>query len=568
MAFATTPSQTIGPFFSILLPLGSNQLVEAGSEGAVTIQGFVLDGDGAPVGDALVEIWQAGPDGFYNHPADYRRHEGAGFIGYGRCLTAADGGFSFTTIQPGSVPGFDERMQAPHISVGIFARGLLKRLATRIYFPGEASRECGRSRYSTPSTKLVGRPSSPNPRVMAAFASISASVASKRPCSLTSDSFLGGMFTSPEIEEATSERAWLQAMLDVEAALARANGAAGFIPSDAVTTIVAACDAGQYDASSMRAGAIASATPVVPLVEAVRVHVGPVAAPFVHHGATSQDIVDSAMMLIARRALSVILADLDRAASCLVALAREHRETPMLARTLLQPALPITFGLKCANWLDALLDGRDGLVTVRDERLAAQFGGPAGTLASLGTDGPRVAELLAADLGLCAPPIPWHTNRSRIIDLATALAVTAGASGKIAGDALLLAQAEVGEVTAGSGPSSSMPHKRNPAAAVLTSAAAKHATGYAAMLLGLQVHEYERAAGTWQAEWQPMTLLLRATGGAVHNLATLVDQLEPHPAAMLRNLRAAGVPGSDRLDNMGSVTVFIDRALARYEVTA
>ena len=137
MTLPTTPSQTIGPFFSIMLPLGSNHLVEPGTPGAITIEGKVIDGEGAPVGDALIEIWQANPDGIYAHPDDDRYAREGDFNGFGRCLTAADGSFSFTTLKPGPVPGFDERVQAPHISVGVFARGLLKRLATRIYFPDE-----------------------------------------------------------------------------------------------------------------------------------------------------------------------------------------------------------------------------------------------------------------------------------------------------------------------------------------------------------------------------------------------------------------------------------------------
>jgi len=376
------------------------------------------------------------------------------------------------------------------------------------------------------------------------------------------------MFTSPEVEEATSERAWLQATLDVEEALTRANGAVGAIPAEVVTSIVAACDAGYYDPAAMREAAVAAATPVVPLVEALRIKAGSDAGPFVHFGATSQDIVDTAMMLLAKRTITLVLADLERETTMLATLAREHRATPMLARTLLQPALPTVFGLKCANWLDGLLDARDGLVRVRDRRLAVQFGGAAGTLATFDATGPRVAELLADDLGLLAPAIPWHTNRSRIVDLASALAMSAGAAGKVAGDVLLMAQAEVGEVAAGRGASSSMPHKRNPASAVLTIATAKLAAGFAAMLLGLQVHEHERAAGSWQAEWLPTMLLLRAAGGAAHHLTSLLEHLEPHPDAMLRNLRAAAVPGSDRFDDVGSALVFIDRVLERHGLTA
>ena len=361
-----------------------------------------------------------------------------------------------------------------------------------------------------------------------------------------------GMFSSPEVEEATSPRAWLQAMLDVEGALARAHGAAGAMPAAAVASIVAACDAGLYEIAAMREGAVASASPVVPLVEALRTKAGPEAARYVHLGATSQDIIDTAMMLLARRCTNAILAEIDRAAATLAGLAREHRGTLMLARTLLQPALPTSFGLKCAGWLDGWLDARDALERVRSGRLAVQFGGAAGTLASLGADGPRLVELLAGELGLAAPPVPWQTSRGRMVELASALSMAAGAAGKVAGDILLLAQAEVGEVTAaapaGGGRSSAMPHKRNPAAAVLAVAASKQASGYASMLIGLQVHEHERGAGSWQAEWQPLTLLLNAAGGAVHHVASLLKHVAVHPQAMRANLDAQrGLPMAESL---------------------
>src|SRR5579875_1247593 len=239
----------------------------------------------------------------------------------------------------------------------------------------------------------------------------------------------GGIFDRGGAD--TSDRAWLQAMLDTEAALARAAEKAGLAPAGS----------GQAVPEAAR--------------EAV------------HCGATSQDIIDTAAMLLSRRALGEILADLAAAADSAARLAGRHRQTVMIGRTLLQQAVPVTFGLVAAGWLDGLADAAAWLRRVREERLAVQFGGAAGTLAALGSDGPRLAAALAAELGLPEPPLPWHTSRLRIVELASALAAAGAALGKIARDVTLLAQSEVAEVTeAAPGGSSAMPHKRNPVASV------------------------------------------------------------------------------------------------------
>jgi 3-carboxy-cis,cis-muconate cycloisomerase len=236
-----------------------------------------------------------------------------------------------------------------------------------------------------------------------------------------------------------------------------------------------------------------------------------------------------------------LLDDLLGARAAAAALARDHRDTPLAGRTLLQQAVPVTFGLKAAGWMAGLEDARRWLNEIRVERLAAQLGGAAGTLAALGEAGPAVAEAYAEALGLPEPMIPWHTLRGRIGELASALAVASGAVAKVARDVILLSQTEVAEVReAKGGGSSAMPHKRNPVAAICAAACAQQAPGLAATLLGAMAHEHERAAGSWHAEWQPLGGLLRSTGSAVAWIRESLEGLEPDPGRMRANLDATG----------------------------
>src|SRR5580693_2774596 len=258
-------------------------------------------------------------------------------------------------------------------------------------------------------------------------------------------------------------------MLDTEAALARALERAGLAPAGAGAAVTAAA-AGAFDAGALGRQAALSGNPVPGLVAALRKAVPPYAADTVHQGATSQDIIDTAAMLLARDALGAIGADLAAAADCCAGLAAAHRDTLMIGRTLLQQAVPVTFGLVTAGWLTGLDEAGETVARVRAQRLAVQFGGAAGTLASLGTDGPAVARLLAGELGLALPVLPWHTDRTRIVEVAAACAVAAAALAKIARDVTLLTQSEVAEVREGGGGSggerrggsSAMPHKQNP----------------------------------------------------------------------------------------------------------
>jgi 3-carboxy-cis,cis-muconate cycloisomerase len=359
---------------------------------------------------------------------------------------------------------------------------------------------------------------------------------------------LGPLFGGSRADQELTDRALLQAMLDAERALAAASAGAGIVPEAAAAAIAAACQAGRFDPGDLGRRALEAGNPVVPLVrdltEAVAEAAGPEAARWIHHGATSQDILDTAVSLVASRALHPVLDDLGAAAEAAAGLAERHRATTMAGRTLGQQALPITFGLKAAGWLVALDEAAAGLDRVRRERLAAQLGGAAGTLASLGPDGIAVARRYAAELGLCEPVLAWHTNRTRVGELAGALGVAAGVLGKVALDVTLLAQTEVAEVSEageeGRGGSSTLPHKRNPVGAVLITAATRRVPGLVATLLGATPQEQERATGAWHAEWEPQVELLRLVGGAAARTRELLGGLEVHPDRMRANLDATG----------------------------
>jgi 3-carboxy-cis,cis-muconate cycloisomerase len=342
----------------------------------------------------------------------------------------------------------------------------------------------------------------------------------------------------------TSDQAWLQAMLDTEAALARALEQAGLAPPGAGAAVTAAARAEAFDAAELGRQAALTGNPVPALVRALTRTLPPGPAGAVHQGATSQDVVDTAAMLLARQALGVISDDLAAAALAAARLAAVHRDTVMIGRTLLQQAVPVTFGLVAAGWLTGLDEAATALDRVAASRLAVQFGGAAGTLSALGSRGPEVVALLAAELGLRAPTLPWHTDRLRITEIAGACAGVTGVLAKIARDVTLLAQSEVGEVTEGGGDgvggSSAMPQKRNPVASVAVLGCARQVPGLVATLVAAAEQEYQRAAGAWHAEWEPLADLLRLTGSAASWAADLLGGLEPDPARMRRNLDAAG----------------------------
>jgi len=358
------------------------------------------------------------------------------------------------------------------------------------------------------------------------------------------------LYVPDELGDAVSGRAWLGALLEAERALARAGELAGVVPGDAAQAIAAACEVDRYDWATLLREGRDVGNPAEPLVRALVERVGEDAGRYVHLGATSQDVVDTAAMLVARRCLHLVLADLLRVADASAALAHAHRDTPMAGRTMLQQAVPTTFGLKAAGWLIATLDAARRLSDVRANGLAAQLGGAAGTLAVLGDRALEVSVRFAAELDLPEATLPWHTNRVRVADLGAALALCCGVASKVGLDLELLAQTEVGEVrvvSAGGG-SSAMPQKHNPVDAMWARAAAELGRASSFVLIGAPAAEHERAGGGWQAEWDALSAGLAATGGAVAALARALGSLEVDRDRMRANLDlSGGAIVSDRL---------------------
>jgi 3-carboxy-cis,cis-muconate cycloisomerase len=357
-----------------------------------------------------------------------------------------------------------------------------------------------------------------------------------RPPSSPSEGLFDGLFARGAVAEQVSDRAWLQALLDVEAALARASASVGLVPAAAAAAITEHCDAANFDVAELGAAAAATGTPVAALVRSLTEQLPDEVAGHVHRGATSQDVVDTAAMLTARRALAFLLDDLDGAAAAAAKLADANRRTLVAGRTLMQQALPTTFGLKAAAWLVGLEESRTLLADVRERTLAVQLGGAVGTLASLGENGLAVVSALARELELAEPTMPWHTVRVRPVVLAAALGTAAGVLAKIARDVVLLAQTEVGEVSTADGASSTLPHKRNPVSAVLTIACAERTPGLVATILSAMAQEHERGAGGWHAEWETLRDLLRLTGSAAASLRETLEGLEVDAGRARENL--------------------------------
>ena len=356
-----------------------------------------------------------------------------------------------------------------------------------------------------------------------------------------------------------SDTAWLQAMLDVEVALARAQAGLGVIPPAAAEAVAAAARVDRLDLPGLVAGVRASANPVVALVAqltALVAEADPAAAEYVHLGGTSQDILDSAAMLVCSRVLGLVRADLGRSADALARLAAAHASTPMAGRTLTQHAVPITFGLKAAGWLQLALDAMERLDRVLQGGLPASLGGAAGTLAGYAEYAAMVADPIpgdggidligpfAAQLGLAEPLLPWHAVRTPIADVASAVTFATCALGKIAADVLVLTRTEIGELAEPAaekrGTSSAMPQKRNPVLATAIAAAARQAPVYALVLHQSVIAEDERSAGAWHAEWQPLRECLRLVAGAAANAAELTEGLVVRTDRMRANLASTG----------------------------
>jgi 3-carboxy-cis,cis-muconate cycloisomerase len=348
----------------------------------------------------------------------------------------------------------------------------------------------------------------------------------------------------------TDDLAVLQAMLDVEVGWLRVQARLGIVEDEVVALVSARADVTDFDLAQVDPRVEAGGNPVIPMLAALRAAVGAdtPAAQAIHRGLTSQDVLDSALMLLARRALDIVLDRLGAAADATARLAEAHRHTLLVARTLSQPALPTTFGAKAAGWLSALDEARSD-VGATASSLPVQCGGAAGTLAAIDALAPgralEAADLLAEELGLASPGRPWHTDRTPVTRLGDALARTTDVLGKIAGDVVLLSRPELGELSEpaaeGRGGSSTLPQKRNPVLSILVRSVAIEAPHLAAALhSAAALASDERPDGAWHAEWRPLTALLAAVPVAASQLADVLDGLEVHTAAMRRNVEDAG----------------------------
>ena len=335
----------------------------------------------------------------------------------------------------------------------------------------------------------------------------------------------------------------VQGMLDFEAALATAQARCGVIPNAAVEPISAACRASLIDLTTLATAAASAGNLAIPLVKQLTQRVkntDPEAARYVHWGATSQDAIDTGLMLQLQQALGETETRLARLISVLAEQIMRHQHTLLPGRTWMQHALPITYGLKLAGTLDALLRWQERLAQMRPRVLALQFGGAAGTLASLKEKGPEVAQALAAELNLTLPDTPWHSQRDRLIELASWYAGLCGTLGKFANDFALMMQTEVAEVSEpiaeGRGGSSAMPHKRNPVSCAAILAAVTRVPGLMATLYASQIQQHERALGGWQAEWETLPQLVMLAGGVLENSEYLVKGMQVNTHKMRDNL--------------------------------
>jgi len=355
---------------------------------------------------------------------------------------------------------------------------------------------------------------------------------------------IDSLVTTPVLAELFSDESVLKAMLDFESALARAEARTGVIPKNAADIITSLAKPGSFDAPALSIDAFRAGTPAIPLVKALTEQVrktNPEAARFVHWGATSQDVVDSAMSLLLKRAEPILIADLLRIEKALAGLSDQHKHSVMLGRTLLQPAPPVTFGLKAAGWLGPVRRGRRRLQHGFRNAAVLQFGGATGTLAALGDRGIAVLEALSVELGFKnSSGAPWHTQRDQLATLVCACGVLTGSLGKMARDIVLLMQNEVGEASEpggeGRGGSSTMPHKRNPTACSLTLTAANRVPGLVSSFLSAMLQEHERGVGGWQAEWPVVAAVIQSTGVATSSMAEVAEGLSVDAEKMRRNI--------------------------------
>jgi 3-carboxy-cis,cis-muconate cycloisomerase len=351
------------------------------------------------------------------------------------------------------------------------------------------------------------------------------------------------LFRWDPVEAQFSNHARVQGLLDFEAALARAEARAGVIPASAAAPIAAHCRAELFNMEDLAQAAASAGNLAIPLIKRLTALVAASdndAQRFVHWGATSQDAIDTGLVLQLRAALRLIETEFETFSTALAHLADAHRATPVAARTWMQQALPTTFGMKAAAWLDAVNRDRLRLANARRNAEVLQFGGAVGTLASLGDKGLQVAQALSEDLHLALPDLPWHTQRDRLAEVATALGIATGTLGKIARDISLHTQTEVAELfepaAPGRGGSSTMPHKRNPITCAVVLSAATRVPGLVGTMLSSMIQEQERGLGGWHAEWETFPEIISLAAGALHHLTVTVSGLEVDAARMAANL--------------------------------
>ncbi len=386
------------------------------------------------------------------------------------------------------------------------------------------------------------------------------------PFSPSDSSIFAPLFSDPAMAGIFSDEHFVQRLLEVESALARVQARLGLIPPPAAEDIEAACRTLLVDLAQLKDATERDGFPVIGLLEQIRAQVGAAAAGYVHFGATTQDIMDTALILQVRAGLDLLEADLNHLIHQLAALADQHRHTLMAGRTHSQQALPITFGFKVANWLAPLVRHRQRLAEIKPRLLAAQFGGAVGTLAALGDAGLRVQQALAGELNLGTLPMPWHTQRDNLAELAAWLALVSGSQAKMAQDVILMAQTEMAEVREaadqGRGGSSTMPHKANPMASEMVIAAARANASLLAVMFQALAPEHERGTGSWQMEWLALPQMFALTASALKKTRFLSEHLVVDEARMRANVRASnGLMLSEALSFL--LAQSMDRAQAK-----
>lgn len=360
-----------------------------------------------------------------------------------------------------------------------------------------------------------------------------------------SNQLFDAYFMQPEMREIFSDEGRAQGMLDFEAALARAQARVGLIPPEVVADIELSCDARLFDFDALAIAIGSAGNSAIPLVKALGKQIAARSAEaerYVHMGATSQDVMDSGLILQLRRAIVLLERDLTLLADAMAEQAQRHAGTPLAGRTWLQQATPVTLGMKIAGWLGAVTRHRQRLNEIKPRLLCLQFGGASGSLAALGDQAFSVAEALAGELQLELPEQPWHTQRDRLVEFAGLLGLIAGSLGKLGRDVSLLMQTEVGEVfepsAPGKGGSSTMPHKRNPVGAAVMISTATRAPGLVATMLAAMPQEHERSLGLWHAEWETLPELCCLVSGSLQQALQVLPGLQVDAERMASNLQS------------------------------